>query len=1108
MKYIMRIHSFLLIFSFCLCQADSYKQAIARALATQSQLISEPVNNNTVLSVPVSKVNVDNLTFTEISRQHLAEQIKANTDIIKGFVSHGCFKTSTGYARYVQSNNRFFYLEKKSQISDADVHFFTDQLTRQTLETPETTAALRSNTSPVYRTPYTVQPVEQQESAQQNMQEFNRSNRDWVQSQEVRTEQIHQNQYNQQFNRVTKIRTDLEHLSAHTTDQTRFYNNLPAAHFKQAVEHFKPEQRIQVLNNKMFWQYPVFREYMKTTPEFQQWAAGTYEKILKSNNETAFWKSLSNNTYAFIVKEGKAAYKMLEGQKAQSLMRNKTITQQLEADKNHNQGYIQSLSQQSKTPFIQEQQKTTQLLLNAIDASLKPSALERLKIQEVDYSPQLHGKLGTEKMHFLNDLGIGKHSLQMVGTTQQVSLYNNLFIAHGIVPLAHLVSSTKPSAQNQAIIKSISHKAAEQALLGINDIRTGMLTQAQEHFKSMRTYITYAQQIETGALNYAAQYASERLQQLKNQLELRQTGIDHQIEPTLINCLAACKENCQHVSHHIYLRNNNKEYHRCIELIKAIDALNKGDHTIQTKRYQLTHQAHQILSKHNILPEQFETRIGNIFDHAMHQQMVDLINRAAQNTLSDNALLGVIRGGIIASDNKDFAVSMACTEFGNAYVDLKQTFAQEFQLNGTNKDLKAFVEGIQNGVINVLEPANLATGAAFLAFAAVAPEAMPVVIPAMVATQVAVLTDEFTTQFPEMNRAERITFTTEKATELAASLATFKLIASAGKLAHLQLPKLTAMAEKTSKTDAVKQLAQNIETFKKSIGRMRVKVFGEAPEVVSSELGVKLSAAAIVEGSQTRLPTALLTEMEQTGNKSATKGAGQAVGKEVIETTAQKITEATGGGNNCNSQASQIKSMQNDSTPNQQTNTQNQTASNTVPISNQLDIQAALQDVPKICAQLNPRIGNIPILEQAINLFKNVPGAAGNNGPITRVLRFGRQGLTGRDHVNAMGSAFELEVAYKLHQRGEEINAFGKLFWDGNKYVEFDIVTEKSLYECKKIDWTSNNTTFVNDKLKVIAHQNNIAKSHNLSFALISERTFPDWIKTWLNLNNISYFEG
>jgi hypothetical protein len=156
-----------------------------------------------------------------------------------------------------------------------------------------------------------------------------------------------------------------------------------------------------------------------------------------------------------------------------------------------------------------------------------------------------------------------------------------------------------------------------------------------------------------------------------------------------------------------------------------------------------------------------------------------------------------------------------------------------------------------------------------------------------------------------------------------------------------------------------------------------------------------------------------------------------------------------------------------------------------------------------IC-RYDPVIGDLALIESAIEAFHNTPGALGNNGPLRNVLHWGLKG-NGNGHLNtARGALYELEKALSLQKKGEPILQFGEKI--GGR--EFDIITSKKMIECKNINWGRMNAEAIHNKQSTFMHQKTIAESKNKIFEVHSKLPISHSWKQWFEKKGIPFFEG
>jgi hypothetical protein len=147
-------------------------------------------------------------------------------------------------------------------------------------------------------------------------------------------------------------------------------------------------------------------------------------------------------------------------------------------------------------------------------------------------------------------------------------------------------------------------------------------------------------------------------------------------------------------------------------------------------------------------------------------------------------------------------------------------------------------------------------------------------------------------------------------------------------------------------------------------------------------------------------------------------------------------------------------------------------------------------------------------LKLAIEVFKNTRGAIIGDGPLKKVLNFGRVDSKIGQLSVARGAMYELEVALGLSQENKRILAFGIKLRGNNYKNEFDILTIDTLVECKDVAW-GNLDIETNEKRKnTIIQQNIIAKEIGLCFEVHSKKKIPLEQVEWFNEYDIKYLEG
>lgn len=171
-------------------------------------------------------------------------------------------------------------------------------------------------------------------------------------------------------------------------------------------------------------------------------------------------------------------------------------------------------------------------------------------------------------------------------------------------------------------------------------------------------------------------------------------------------------------------------------------------------------------------------------------------------------------------------------------------------------------------------------------------------------------------------------------------------------------------------------------------------------------------------------------------------------------------------------------------------------------------MQAALDRIKRIkLAGFHSDLGDLTELETAANALRHTPGVLGTDGPLMRLLRFGKPMKAGQI-ITARSAAHELTSAYRLQQQGATITRFGTKFkWLGSD-LDFDIETATAFYECKDWDWPvikPERIKAFKDKMEILK---TIADANNKPFILWSKQPLTAELKKWFSENNIIFIEG
>jgi hypothetical protein len=155
-------------------------------------------------------------------------------------------------------------------------------------------------------------------------------------------------------------------------------------------------------------------------------------------------------------------------------------------------------------------------------------------------------------------------------------------------------------------------------------------------------------------------------------------------------------------------------------------------------------------------------------------------------------------------------------------------------------------------------------------------------------------------------------------------------------------------------------------------------------------------------------------------------------------------------------------------------------------------------------SQLNPTVGDISKLHKAVPAVHNIPVELGTESPLDRLFNCGSKMSDPKKISTARGAAYEIEKAYDLTQKGENVTMFGQKIVN----AEFDIVTTTKLIECKNIDWSKKVGESAEAIKNQLGRQAKIASGQGKTFEIHSREPIPQQWKDWFKKKNIVAIEG
>jgi len=159
---------------------------------------------------------------------------------------------------------------------------------------------------------------------------------------------------------------------------------------------------------------------------------------------------------------------------------------------------------------------------------------------------------------------------------------------------------------------------------------------------------------------------------------------------------------------------------------------------------------------------------------------------------------------------------------------------------------------------------------------------------------------------------------------------------------------------------------------------------------------------------------------------------------------------------------------------------------------------------------LDVSVGNREVLQKAVSILKDVPGAFGKDGTFTRLIECGN---TADKLGTARGAAYEIEKAYELMKQGEKMIGLGnKIPLTNNmekiiQIFDIDIETATKLIECKNWDWNRVNPDRISKLQSQLPQLRDLASSKGKVFEIYSKNSIPKNLKEWLIKQEIKFTE-
>ncbi len=671
----------------------------------------------------------------------------------------------------------------------------------------------------------------------------------------------------------------------------------------------------------------------------------------------------------------------------------------------------------------------------------------------------------------------------VVGNDVQIGIHKK---AIGIIEQAKSLDLKAISnQQNRAVVDKLVTTSQWHADQAIFFNQSGDLPRSLEHLRTSFDLTQQAQEIVSGRYDYSATFSPEVVTRLEGQVKTNQALVNTTLKNGVPNNPA---------SRFAYdtMQQSKK---RLDELSQALQSLKNGNHSIVVKEYQLNQAAQDLLKKNKIATAPFTRCIGNEYQQVRHKQMVDLINQSAQ-------LYGQHSADRLVADMAHATVRMSEKAMKLATTDIE--FAA--QLHSANQAIFDATHAIVRFPIDLAAQAvkgvyeNTEDFVYGIGYAAHHPKEV-VHNAVKAALHVIDLIDLFDSdqlllspsrQMDMVDKTQHIGAALKNTCDNLAQMSLYDLSMGAAynagyfgsqivlndavlhcvghtvKLTYTGAKRATQVAT-TASSKALEGVANKLS--KAAVDLERSVAQAEVKALATIELEKK---AAQVAGTKIEIPLNHLNE------KLIEKHGAGKVAAEMAEIGAERkvVLEA-----------------------------EKKLASDTATA-----VSDAFKNIPATCAKLDPSIGNIKKIEEAITVFKESPGAVGTDGPISRVLRLGKKNAVPGQLSRARGSAYELEAALDVKLKGEKDIVFGnrhQIIKNGSATtIEADIETATKIIECKNWYWSKQSEAAINDFKEQLLDLRMAAEKCNKTLKFYSKHSLPKTLKEWLAHEKIPFTEG
>jgi len=603
--------------------------------------------------------------------------------------------------------------------------------------------------------------------------------------------------------------------------------------------------------------------------------------------------------------------------------------------------------------------------------------------------------------------------------------------------------------------------------------------------------------LNLGYQNFEQRAQQEKIEQrrIKQQADLKQIQQDF-IELKNNRPLNATGQEMLNIINDLIVSKNvrkNQDHRTLIANAKQFLTL----FALSSKEYHLSEQSQEMLTDAGLPLDIFTQKTGNSFEHKSHQQIVDLINKSATNVVNfpqeklvlDCATytIALAHESVTYSRQGEFEKAIALNNLGHAVLDYSVTYINHAGM--CSNDLRVLSETILNGVFD--GSMRIAKGGCTGAQRLWHSVTHPVETLRGMRDGIATLGKAMLTMQSFKTRADIMAGLDSEEDRQALMEQVFQDAQAVSETTHAilghvknisagdALEEVSAFVAETLLTAGLGKIAGAASQVAKVRGLQSLHAAKEMIKDSQALAAFEGKVASAVEQFDLAIGNAAHTEavIAEFGIKFPVNSAEKTA---VLMEAEKQAVKASGA-----SSSSKVAAK-------------------------------AVGETVQLIRDLDASVGNLSILEKAVAILQELPGA---KELLDKILIFGKPGASAGNLSTARGAAYELETAYEAIQRGEKIVSLGEKIKLKNLKTgdvigtfDIDIVTTNKLIECKAWDWPRMELKETTDRVGKLQSSlgilRKLAAQEGKQLELSFKYKLPIDLRCWLIENKINFIEG